>query len=82
MLAMGQALLCFPKLLLIDELSQGLAPLIIKHLLESPIQLKKDFGPLLIKDTLRKAYPDCLGRTRSEDGGGNIESIGMFQLWM
>jgi len=44
MLAMGQALLCFPRLLLIDELSQGLAPLIIIHLLESLIQLKKDFG--------------------------------------
>ena len=44
MLAMGQALLCFPKLLLIDELSQGLAPLIITHLVETLLQMKKDFG--------------------------------------
>ena len=33
MLAMASALLCRPKLLLIDELSQGLAPLIVEKLL-------------------------------------------------
>lgn len=44
MLAMGQALLCFPKLLLVDELSQGLAPLIIKQLVESLLEMKRDFG--------------------------------------
>jgi branched-chain amino acid transport system ATP-binding protein len=44
MLAMGQALLCSPRLLLIDELSQGLAPLIIGHLIESLLQMKRDFG--------------------------------------
>jgi len=44
MLAMGQALLCSPKLLLIDELSQGLAPLVIRHLVDSLLQMKRDFG--------------------------------------
>ena len=44
MLAMGQALLCSPKLLLVDELSQGLAPLVINNLIESLLDLKKDFG--------------------------------------
>jgi branched-chain amino acid transport system ATP-binding protein len=33
MLALATALLCKPKLLLIDELSQGLAPLIVEELL-------------------------------------------------
>jgi branched-chain amino acid transport system ATP-binding protein len=33
MLALASALLCKPKLLLIDELSQGLAPLIVEELL-------------------------------------------------
>jgi branched-chain amino acid transport system ATP-binding protein len=33
MLAIATALLCRPKLLLIDELSQGLAPLIVEELL-------------------------------------------------
>jgi branched-chain amino acid transport system ATP-binding protein len=44
MLAMGQALLCSPKLLLIDEMSQGLAPLVISHLVESLLQMKGDLG--------------------------------------
>ncbi len=44
MLAMGQALLCSPKLLLIDELSMGLAPLVINTLVKSLLQMKKDFG--------------------------------------
>ncbi len=44
MLAFGQALLCSPKLLLVDELSQGLAPLVINHLITSLMELKKDMG--------------------------------------
>lgn len=44
MLAMGQALLCSPKLLLIDELSQGLAPLVTRHLIDSLLDMKRDFG--------------------------------------
>ncbi len=44
MLAMGQALMCSPRLLLVDELSQGLAPLIIKHIVESLLKMKKEFG--------------------------------------
>jgi len=43
MLSMAQALLCSPKLLLIDELSQGLAPMIINHLIEILLKMKKDF---------------------------------------
>jgi branched-chain amino acid transport system ATP-binding protein len=35
---------CSPELLLIDELSQGLAPLIVKHMVETLLQLKKDFN--------------------------------------
>lgn len=44
MLSMAQALLCSPVLLLIDELSQGLAPLITNNLVDILLQLKKDFG--------------------------------------
>jgi branched-chain amino acid transport system ATP-binding protein len=35
MLAIGMALLCAPKLLLIDELSLGLAPIVIKDLMQT-----------------------------------------------
>lgn len=44
MLAMGQGLLCSPKLLLVDELSMGLAPFVVKYLVETLLKIKKDFG--------------------------------------
>lgn len=44
MLAIGQALLCDPKLFLLDEVSMGLAPLIISSLLETLVRLKSDLG--------------------------------------
>jgi branched-chain amino acid transport system ATP-binding protein len=44
MLAIGMALLCRPTLLLIDELSLGLAPLAIKDLMQTLQRLNKDLG--------------------------------------
>ena len=44
MLAIGMALLCRPTLLLIDELSLGLAPIVIKELMERLRQISKEFG--------------------------------------
>ncbi len=42
MLAIGQALLCEPKLLLLDEVSMGLAPLIVSTLLKTLVKMKSD----------------------------------------
>lgn len=42
MLAIGQALLCQPKLLLVDELSLGLAPVIVTELMDMLKTLRKD----------------------------------------
>ena len=42
MLAIGQALLCSPRLILIDELSMGLAPIIVSSLLQTLVRLKND----------------------------------------
>jgi branched-chain amino acid transport system ATP-binding protein len=44
MLAMGQGILCSPKLLLVDELSLGLAPILVTHLVNTLMQMKQDFG--------------------------------------
>jgi len=44
MLAMGAALVCSPRLLLVDEMSLGLAPRIVEELLERLVTLKKDLG--------------------------------------
>ncbi len=44
MLAIGMALLSRPKLLLIDELSLGLAPIIISDLMDKLKRINKEFG--------------------------------------
>ncbi len=44
MLAIGIALLCRPTLLLIDELSLGLAPIVIKELMELMRQIRRELG--------------------------------------
>jgi len=48
MLAMGAALTCSPRLLLVDEMSLGLAPRIVEDLLERLLTLKKDLGLTLL----------------------------------
>lgn len=44
MLTIGCALACSPELLMIDELSQGLAPLIVKDLMERLRTIRRDLG--------------------------------------
>ncbi|OGL30334.1 MAG: ABC transporter ATP-binding protein [Candidatus Rokubacteria bacterium RIFCSPLOWO2_12_FULL_69_21] len=44
MLAIGKALLCAPRLLLVDELSLGLAPLVATQLLEILQRLRAELG--------------------------------------
>ena len=44
MLAISQALLCDPKLLLVDELSLGLAPNLVKDLMRQVRELRETFG--------------------------------------
>jgi branched-chain amino acid transport system ATP-binding protein len=44
MLAIGAALLCQPRVLLVDELSLGLAPLVVQHLMELLQRLRAELG--------------------------------------
>jgi len=48
MLAIGSALACAPRLLLVDELSQGLAPLVVEELLARLQRIRKDLGMTLL----------------------------------
>ena len=48
MLAIGSALACAPRLLLVDELSQGLAPLVVQELLARLQTIRKDLGMTLL----------------------------------
>ena len=48
MLAIGTALACAPQLLLVDELSQGLAPLVVEELLSRLQKIRRDLGMTLL----------------------------------
>src|SRR5262245_21212789 len=57
MLAIGMALLCRPKLLLIDELSLGLAPIVIKELMQKLRVICRELGltVLLVEQNAKAA---------------------------
>lgn len=57
MLAIGMALLCRPTLLLIDELSLGLAPIVIKELMEQLKLISREHGltVLLVEQNAKAA---------------------------
>lgn len=60
MLAIGRALLTNPKLLILDEATEGLAPVIRREIWESLNQLKKLGQSILIVDkTLKELLPIC-----------------------
>lgn len=48
MLAVGRALMCDPKLLLLDEPSLGLAPLVIKDIFETFVKIRDQGTTILI----------------------------------
>jgi branched-chain amino acid transport system ATP-binding protein len=57
MLAIGTALMCAPELLLVDELSQGLAPLLVEQLMERLQTIRRELGMtvLLVEQNARMA---------------------------
>ena len=48
MLGLGAAIMCAPELLLVDELSLGLAPLVVEALLERLQAIAKDLGTTIL----------------------------------
>ena len=60
MLAVGRALMIDPELILMDEPSEGLAPVMVQHLEEIIMGLKKsNLGILLVEQNLYSALDVC-----------------------
>jgi branched-chain amino acid transport system ATP-binding protein len=57
MLAIGSALICMPRVLLIDELSLGLAPVIVEDLTQRIIDIRHELSIsiLLVEQSVRLA---------------------------
>jgi branched-chain amino acid transport system ATP-binding protein len=55
MLAIGRALMARPKLIMLDEPSMGLAPIIVKTIFEIIIQLRKDGHTILLVEQNARA---------------------------
>jgi len=83
MLTLARALSRKPRILLADELSMGLAPLIVKRLLEAVVRIAKNQGTavLLVEQHVRKALEYCdrayvMHRGRIELSGSAAELTG------
>ena len=56
MLAVGRALMSEPKLILFDEISQGLAPLIIKHIYEKIKEINREgIAVVLVEQDIKRS---------------------------
>ncbi len=80
MLSIARALLLNPKLLMLDEPSQGLAPLIVKQVFEVIVQMRKQgMSVLLVEQNVRaaveiadRAYVLENGAIAYEGAGGRV----------
>ena len=55
MLAIGRALMSFPRLIMLDEPSMGLAPLVVKDIFNSLLQLRQEGKTILVVEQNAKA---------------------------
>ena len=88
MLALGMALMLTPKVLLLDEPSLGLAPLLVQRVMESVQEINTRFGTaiLLVEQNVKQAlrisqrvYVMKVGQIALTDSAANV--LNQEQLW-
>jgi branched-chain amino acid transport system ATP-binding protein len=80
MLAMGRALMSRPKLLLLDEPSMGLAPLMVQKIFETVLQIAKEGVTVLLIEQNAKLALEVSDRGYVMESGEIILSGGAKQL--
>ena len=81
MLAIGRALMGNPTLLILDEPSEGLSPLMVKTLIEAIRQIQREGVTLLIADQNVKFARRVAGRGYIMEEGNICHSGQLEELW-
>jgi len=81
MLALGRALMAGPRLLLLDEPSLGLAPLVVKHIFEVIALLRNRGIPVLLVEQNAKKAIELADRGLVLRNGEVVMSGPAAQLW-
>lgn len=81
MLAIGRALMGNPTLLILDEPSEGLSPLMVKTLIEAIRQIQREGVTLLIADQNVKFARVVAGRGYIMEEGNICHSGRLEELW-
>ena len=89
MLAIGRALMCEPRLILFDEISLGLAPLVIKSIYQRVKQINAEGTTILLVEqdiqrslkASQKVYVMQSGRIRLEGKPGELSKEGIHKAY-
>ena len=90
MLALGMALMLTPKLLILDEPSLGLAPVMVQKVLESVLEINRRLGTAIliaeqnVKQALniaQRVYGLKGGQVVAEDTPANLLQEGLMRLF-
>lgn len=81
MLAIGRALMADPELLLLDEPSEGLSPLVVRMLLEALEQIRKEGVTVLLADQNLKFAREVADRAYILEKGAIAVAGAMPDLW-
>jgi branched-chain amino acid transport system ATP-binding protein len=74
MLAIGRALMTAPRVLMIDEMSAGLAPLVIETLMEGLVQLRSRHTAVLLVEQSPHVLADAVDRVYLLEQGAVVGS--------